>query len=221
MPEAVSRAPASPARRRALGALAGLACSTLAAAAACAGAKADAAAAPDGAVRAGDPALGSADAPITVIEYFSFSCPHCERFHREVFPAIRERYVATGRVHFVLRDFPLNLVALEAAQAAWCGGRERYVELQDALWAEWSAWIDLEKSDRELARILVAQGLAPEAARACLADPKLETRVLETYRLGVQAHGVDRTPTFIINGKKHTGFIPLARFERLLDAAAP
>jgi protein-disulfide isomerase len=216
--------PVSPARRRALVALGGVVCAALAGPAprrARAEFDQGGADAPDGAVRASDPVLGSAHAPITVIEYFSFSCPHCERFHREVFPAIRERYVETGRIRFVLRDFPLNLAALKAAQAAWCGGRERYVELHDALWAEWSAWIDEAEPDDALVRILVDRGLAPDAARACLGDRELETGVLRTYLLGAQAHGVDRTPTFIVNGEKHTGFIPLARFERILDKIAP
>ncbi len=171
--------------------------------------------------RAFDPSLGNPDAGITVIEYFSFSCSHCARFHREVFPAIRERYLETGRVHFVLRDFPLNLVALKAAQAAWCGGRERYFELVDALWAEWQSWIDLEVPDAELVRIVAARGLAPETVEACLTDPRVEKRVLASYLRGTRDHGVDRTPTFIVNGEKFRGFIPLARFEHILEEAAP
>ena len=175
---------------------------------------------PEGAGRAADPSLGDPDAGITVIEYFSFSCSHCARFHREVFPAIRERYLETGRVRFVLRDFPLNLVALKAAQAAWCGGRERYFELVDALWAEWQSWIDLEVPDPELVRIVAARGLAPEKVEACLTDPSVEKRVLASYLRGARDHGVDRTPTFIVNGENFRGFIPLARFEHILAEAA-
>jgi protein-disulfide isomerase len=171
-------------------------------------------------VGAEDVVLGNPDSRDIVIEYFSFSCPHCERFHREVFPRIRARYLDTGRLLFVLRDFPLNLPALKAAQTAWCGGRDRYVEIHDALWADWDSWINLPAPDDALVRIATEHGIAPEAAAACLADPAIEQRVLESYLNGERAYGIEGTPTFIVNGKPYRGYLSFERFERALAETA-
>jgi protein-disulfide isomerase len=133
-----------------------------------------------------------------------------------VFPLIRAKYLDAGRLRFVLRDFPLNLVALKAAQTAWCGGRDRYVEIHDALWADWDSWINLPAPDEALVRIASEHGIAPKVAAACLTDPVIEQRVLESYMKGAQAYGIEGTPTFIANGKRYRGFLSFERFERAL-----
>lgn len=171
-------------------------------------------------VSAEDVILGNPGSPDVVIEYFSFSCPHCERFHREVFPLVRAKYLDTGRLLFVLRDFPLNIAALKAAQIAWCGGRDRYVALHDALWADWESWIGLEAPDEALVRIASENGIAREAAVACLTDAEIERRVLESYLDGARNHGIESTPTFIVNGRRYRGFLSFERFERALAETA-
>jgi protein-disulfide isomerase len=171
-------------------------------------------------VGAEDVVLGSPDSRAVVIEYFSFSCPHCERFHREVFPLIRAQYLDTGRLLFVLRDFPLNLPALKAAQTAWCGGRDRYVEIHDALWADWDSWINLPAPDDALVRIAAEHGIAPEVAAACLTDPAIEQRVLKSYLDGERTYEIEGTPTFIVNGKPYRGYLSFERFERALAETA-
>lgn len=171
-------------------------------------------------VRAADVILGNPNSRDVVIEYFSFSCRHCERFHREVFPLVRAKYLDTGRLLFVLRDFPLNIAALKAAQVAWCGGRDRYVVLHDALWADWESWIRLETPDEALVRIASEHGIAREAAVACLTDAEIERRVLESYLDGARNHGVESTPTFLVNGRRYRGFLSFERFERALVETA-
>lgn len=165
-----------------------------------------------------DIVLGSAEAPVTIVEYFSFSCSHCAAFHREVFPELRKRYVDTGVVRFVLRDFPLNLPALKAAQAARCAGPGRYLELTDALWESWDAWINRSDPEAGLVEVLQPHGLAADALEACLQDPDLETEVLLSLKEASEELGVDRTPSFLINGELHKGFIPLDRFGRIIEA---
>lgn len=165
--------------------------------------------------------LGAPDAPVTIIEFFSFSCSHCRRFHHEVFPDLRRRWIDPGKVRFVLRDFPLNLAALKAAQAAWCGGAARYVVLHDALWSAWNDWIGDDPVDDGLVAVLAGQGIEAGAAWRCLVDPELERRALASYLHGAQTWGVDRTPTFIINGEKYPGFLPLARFETIPGPILP
>ncbi len=87
-------------------------------------------------------AFGSHDAPITVVEYFSFSCSHCARFHRETYPELKRDYIETGKISFVVRDFPLNLSALTAAALARCIGPERYFDTIDVIWTRWDDWIN-------------------------------------------------------------------------------
>ena len=164
----------------------------------------------------GDVVLGSPEAPVTIVEYFSFSCSHCARFHREVYPALRDRYVETGLVRFVLRDFPLNEPALKAAQAAYCAGPDRYLELTHALWESWDAWINRSDPEIGIVETLQSHGLEAEALEACLRDSELETRALLSLKQGSEEFGVDRTPSFVINGETHKGFMPLARFEEII-----
>lgn len=164
----------------------------------------------------GDIVLGSADAPVMVVEYFSFSCSHCAQFHREVYPDLRDRYVETGLVRFVLRDFPLNEPALKAAQAAHCAGPGRYLELTDALWESWDAWINRSDPEAGIVEVLQSHGLAAQALEACMQDPDLETRALQSLKQGSEDYGVDRTPSFVINGETHRGFMPLGRFEEII-----
>jgi protein-disulfide isomerase len=165
-------------------------------------------------------AVGRPDAPVRIVEFFSFSCPHCERFHRELFPWLTQDYVETGEVLFVARDFPLNIAALKAAQAARCGGEDRYFELTDVLWAEWDAWIGEPDTGPALLRLLTENGIAPETAEGCLMDGgEIERQVLLEMKAAVDEVGVDRTPTFLVNGQKMSGLPGKDRMKAIIDEA--
>ena len=163
-------------------------------------------------------ALGRSDAPVTVVEYFSFSCSHCARFHRETFPDIKRNYVDTGKVRFVLRDFPLNMAALAAATLARCIGPERYFEAVDSLWAWWGEWINETDTGPALVSVLSSEGFDESLLQGCLNDKTFEDHVLASYVVGSRDHGVDRTPTFLINGKKYIGLSSYGRFAAILDS---
>lgn len=169
------------------------------------------------AVTADDMVIGRDDAPVTVIEYFSFSCPHCARFHAEVFPALKRNYIDTGKVRFVLRDFPLNLAALSAAKLARCGGPERYFEFVDLFWARWDDWIDLQEPEPALVALLAEAGVDAARAEACRTDQALEDAALRSYLKGAKGHGVDATPTFIVDGVTYVGLSSYPRFAGILD----
>jgi protein-disulfide isomerase len=150
--------------------------------------------------------IGRPEAPVRVVEFFSFSCAHCARFHRELLPWLTESYIETGRVYFVARDFPLNLAALRAAQAARCGGPERYFELADALWRDWESWIGVEDVQPSLLQLLATNGIARDRAAACLADGnEIERAILESMRSALRRYEVDRTPTLLINDEVFAG----------------
>ncbi len=161
--------------------------------------------------------LGREDAPVTVIEYFSLTCPHCATFHRETLPVIREKYIDTGRVKWVLRDFPLDRYALVAAVLAHCAGPERYpafVETFLETQSQWARSPDPVAALRTLARL---GGLSDEEMDACLADEAMVDGVLRMRLEGERTWGVDSTPTFILGDRRHAGAIPPEEFEKLLQ----
>ena len=175
---------------------------------------------PAAAAEPSDRALGQRDAPVEVVEYFSFSCPHCERFHRELFPWLERDYVDRGKVLFVARDFPLNIAALTAAKAARCGGDGRYFELVDVLWGDWDLWIGEKDVKPPLLRLMTANGIAAETAARCLDDGgDVERGILESMKSAIDQIGIDGTPTFLINGRKLAGLPGKARLKTAIDEA--
>ncbi len=164
-----------------------------------------------------DTAIGARDAPVTIVEYFSFSCSHCARFHREAFPKLKRDYIDTGKLRFVFRDFPLNLPALNAARLAHCAGPERYVEIVDLFRRRWDDWIDEPDPTGALLGQLRELGLGESTLERCEHDPSLEKQVLESYLEGSRDHGVDRTPTFLVNGRKYVGLVSYGRWVAILD----
>ena len=163
-------------------------------------------------------ALGRGDAPIAVVEYFSFSCSHCARFHRETFPELKRDYIDTGKIRFVLQDFPLNMAALSAASLARCLGPERYFDAIDILWGRWDDWINEADTAPALVCLLVFEGFEEAVLKRCLTDKSFEDQVLNSYIAGARNHGVDRTPTFLIDGMKYVGLVSYPRFAAILDA---
>ena len=163
-------------------------------------------------------ALGRADAPVTVIEYFSFSCAHCARFHRETFPELKRNYIEPGKVRFVVRDFPLNLAALTAARLARCAGPARYFDILDLFWGGWDDWINKPDPEPALLALLETAGIRGAELETCRNDPAFEEQVLNSYRQGARDHGIDRTPTFLIGGRKYIGLSSYGRFAGVLDS---
>ena len=150
----------------------------------------------------GDMAIGRPDAPITVIEYFSLTCPHCKSFHTDVYPKIKEHYVDTGTVRMILRDFPLNRPAMDAALLARCKGSQQYFAFIDTLFNTFDNWT--RSSDYLGALIQIGQigGIKEAEFHTCKADEEMETRILSSMVEADETYSIQGTPTFIINGKK-------------------
>ena len=171
--------------------------------------------------RPGDIALGRADAPITMVEYYSLNCPHCGAFHAQIFPTLKVDYIDTGKVRFVFRDFPLSWAAVEAAILTHCAGPEKFLAVQDALFQSISQWSRAESSLLAVAKIGESAGVERAQFKQCVEDGALEKEILANYGYAVETLGVGGTPTFFINGEKHVGGLPLERlaeiFSNLLD----
>jgi protein-disulfide isomerase len=147
---------------------------------------------------------GDANAPITLIEYSSLSCPHCARFQKDVLPEIKKDFIDTGKVKLIQRDFPLNKPAVQAAQLAHCAGPMRYFALVDVLFKTQDQWLT-EDAVEKLATLAATAGMDRPTFDACLANKDIEAKIVATRKAGEDAFGINATPTFIINGVKREG----------------
>jgi protein-disulfide isomerase len=183
---------------------------------------AQAAPAPAGALpplTAADAVLGSADAPVTVIEYASMTCPHCARWDTGVLPQVRKNWIDTGKVRFVFRDFPLDGLALKASQLARCAGDQRFWGFLDTLFTSQRAWETAPDPVTELVKIGQSGGIPEDKVKACMADDGDLAQSIIASRQGGEAAGVNATPTFFINGKPVSGEIPYEEFVKSLKEA--
>ena len=164
-----------------------------------------------------DMVLGHADAPITIIEYASLTCPHCASFHADTLPVLTRDYLDTGKARLVFRDFPLDRLALAAAQLARCAGEGRYFAFIDVLFREQLAWARSEDPVAALGRIARLGGLSAERFTTCLADNDLTTGIIEQRAAAASEFEIQSTPTFIINGEKHVGALSAANLDAVLQ----
>jgi protein-disulfide isomerase len=164
--------------------------------------------------------LGKADAPITIIEYASLTCPHCAQFDKETLPKIKAAYVDTGKAKLVYRDFPLDGLALRAAALARCAPAERYFPLIDTLFQQQDSWSRAKDPLDALAKLGRLAGMSPDLIDACLKSDKLMDGIVNIRLGGEQQFKVDSTPTFVINGTKVNGAQPFEEFDRLLKPLA-
>ncbi len=151
-----------------------------------------------------DHALGSADAPVTIIEYASMTCGHCAAFHVLTLPELKKKYVDTGKVRFVYRDFPLDKFALQAAQIAECAGNDRYFGVVDLVFQTQAQWTAGKDPIAELTKSLRIAGIGEADVKACLANEKVADAIV-AERTTAEKLGVSSTPTLFINGERFSG----------------
>jgi protein-disulfide isomerase len=146
--------------------------------------------------------LGSAEAPITIIEYSSLTCPHCASFHAGALPQIKKTWIADGRVRLVYRHFPLDAAALRAAAVANCIEGERYFGFLDLLFKSQPRWAGSGNPLKALGQLARLAGLSQEKFEACVNDETEMDRILARRQDGIKTYEVQSTPTLIINGEK-------------------
>jgi protein-disulfide isomerase len=165
--------------------------------------------------------LGDPDAPVTIIEYSSLTCPHCAAFHTGTLPAIKERFIETGQAKIVYRDFPLDQNALNAAVIAHCAGDDRYFAFLEAMFASQDRWARSSNPTESLLQLAGLGGMPREQAEACLADDAMLDAVLQMRLDGQAEYSVSSTPTFIINGQTVSGNRSIDEFATVIEAALP
>ncbi len=152
----------------------------------------------------GEHIVGNVDAPVTIIEYASMTCPHCRTWHKEVYPVIKEKYIDTGMAKLYFREFPFDPAAAAAFMLANCAGEDKYFSMIDVLFEKQATWSRGKVVD-ELLKISKLAGFTQESFSACLKNQELLDNVLAIQKKAAEDYGVDATPTFFINGTKYSG----------------
>lgn len=160
--------------------------------------------------------FGSSSAKVTVVEYASLTCHHCRDFHTKTWPAVKAKYVDTGKVRFIVREFPLDQVALGGFMLARCAGDSKWYETVDTLYRNDDAWAHAPNPLEGLRKLMLNAGMSNESFEACLKDKTLQENITTVSRNGSLA-GVTSTPTFFINGTKHQGFMTIEQFGSIVD----
>jgi len=175
-----------------------------------------------------DPVRGSSDAPITIIEFSDFQCPFCSRFHNETLPTILEKYVDTGKVKFVYRDFPIQSLhpnAMPAAAASECAHEQnKYWEYHDALFERQQTWNNLKLADSidTFKNIAKEFNLNEDQFNSCLDSGKYIEEINKDLRDGTN-YGITGTPGFFVGNEKN-GFVkligaqPIEAFKKIIDS---
>lgn len=162
--------------------------------------------------------MGNADAPVTIIEYSSMTCPHCAVFHKETLPGLKAKYIDTGKVRYVLREYPIGATATSAFMLGRClPKQEAYFQFIDMLYARQNEWATAEDRVGALRDLSKQTGFTDESFQACLDNNTLKAQILAVKNKGAEELRVLSTPTFFVNGTRVEGAQPLSEFEKLID----
>jgi protein-disulfide isomerase len=165
----------------------------------------------------GDRVLGADDAPVTVVEYASMSCSHCASFHKNTWKAFKEKYVDTGKVRFIFREFPLNTPAYAVAMVARCAPADKYHDVIDLYFQEQDEWLKPGDMYQALLDRAKPFGFTKETFDACLSNQALVDGLNEIRAKAGEQFGVSATPTFFINGVRESGALTLEQMEERIE----
>ena len=160
--------------------------------------------------------IGNADAPVTIVEYASMTCPHCAAFHATTLPQLKEKYIDTGKARLIMREFPFDPRAEAGFMLARCSD-DRYFAMVDVLFKQQNNWARAEDASAALLQIARLAGFSQEKFEACLTNQKLLDDIRAVREAGEKNFGVDSTPTFFINGEKHAGALSLEEMSAIID----
>ncbi len=164
-----------------------------------------------------DRILGDENAPVTMVEYASLSCPHCASFHNDTLPALKEKYVDSGKMRILMRNFPTNEPALRGSMLSLCVERDKYHTFLKVLYRmqqKWAMSLDFKESLKTIARV---GGVSGEEFDACMANEAIEKEALEIRRTAGDNLDIQATPTMFVNGEKFKGNGSVESFSELID----
>jgi protein-disulfide isomerase len=168
-----------------------------------------------------DQALGKADAPVTIVEYASMTCPHCAHFHKTTYPELKTRYIDTGKVRFVFREFPLDRLAAAGAMLARCAGDgEKYFGVVELLFENQDKWV-VRQPLPHLVDLAKQAGFTQASVEKCLADTELLKKLEQERDDASKKYKVESTPTLFVNGTKAAGAASIEELAKQIDALLP
>lgn len=170
---------------------------------------------------AGEIELGDPNAPVTIVEYSSLTCPHCAAFHANTLPDLKKKYIDKGLVKIQFRPFPFDPFATAGAMLAQCVAPAQRVAFLDVLFLRQSTWARSEKPMEQLQQLSRQAGLSEEDFVVCLKDESILQAIRDMQKGAAENLGVRSTPTFFINGKKLEGNAPLETFEKRIEPLLP
>src|SRR5947209_13336902 len=167
-----------------------------------------------------DMALGPANAPVTITEFASMTCPHCAAFDEKVFPKIESEYIDSGKVRYIFREFPLDIKAAAGSMLARCIAKDdggKYFAVIDMLFRQQNDWV-MKNTTETLTRIGKQAGLSQQAVEDCLKDQALLDKIAADQKYASDVLKVDSTPTFFLNGEKIKGDTSFEEFSKRINA---
>jgi len=163
-----------------------------------------------------DMQLGKDDAPVTIVEYASMTCPHCAHFDITTLPELKTKYIDTGKARLILREFPFDPRAEAGFMLARCS-KDKYFAMVDVLFHQQENWARADDAKSALLQLSKLAGFTQESFEACLTDQKLLDQIRAVKNRGEKDFGVDATPTFFINGKKYPGALSIEEISAIID----
>jgi protein-disulfide isomerase len=167
-----------------------------------------------------DMALGPANAPVSITEYASMTCPHCAAFNKDVFPKLKSEYIDTGKVRYVFREFPLDIKAAAGSMLSRCIAKDdagKYFAVTDMLFRQQDEWV-MKNTTEILTRIGKQAGLSQQAVEDCLKDQTLLDKIAADQKFASDVLKVNSTPTFFLNGEKIKGETSFEEFDKRIKA---
>ena len=161
----------------------------------------------------GDQAMGAENAPVTIIEYASMTCPHCAQFQARTFPKLKERYIDTGKVRFIFREFPLDPLAAGAFMLARCADKDKFFPIIDLLFSTQRDWV-VPNPLQPLLNVAKQAGYTEETFNACLKNQQVLDGIQNVRDRAAKVLNVESTPTFFVNGKRVLGDVSIEDLEK-------
>ncbi len=166
-----------------------------------------------------DMVMGNDKAPVTIVEYASMTCPHCAHFQETTFPELKKRYIDTGKVRYIFREFPLDTLASAAFMLARCAGEKdqsKYFAMVETLFKQQPQWVTAKPVPPLLA-IAKQAGFTEQSFDTCLANQTLLDGIQKERQTAIDVFKVQSTPTFFINGDKYAGALTIEQMAKLID----
>ncbi|MCV6575907.1 MAG: DsbA family protein [Cohaesibacter sp.] len=163
-----------------------------------------------------DKVQGSADAPVTMVEYSSLTCPHCAAFHNGAYKELKTKYIDSGKIRYITREFPLDPLAAGGAMLARCAPNDNFHAMNDLLFETQRTWAASPNPVDALLKLAKQVGFTQDGFTKCLQDQKLLDNIRTVSQRGSEKFGIDSTPSFIINGELHRGALSIADIDKIV-----